>query len=345
MNLTYRYRIKDSNSRKQLDLWSSKVNFVWNYCRETASKAWRRDRRILTGYDLNYLTAGSSKELGLPAQTIQAICEQFARSGKQHHKLPKFRSYKRHLAWIPWKATSFKMKEHILFNGIKLKVWRSRPLGGPVKTGSFVKDILGRWYVNIICSVPMEPKQPNTNPIGLDLGMKTKITGSNGTTYHTPNISKKYEGKLAIAQRARKPKQIKKIHTKINNTRKDWTHKTTTEIVKQYNKIIIGNVKTKQIQQPKAKGFNKALYDASWFQLKTTLEYKALMLGGEYVEINEAYTTQTCSACGARTGPRGTKDLGIREWTCESCGSFHDRDHNAAKNILRLGHQSLAQGS
>jgi IS605 OrfB family transposase len=113
------------------------------------------------------------------------------------------------------------------------------------------------------------------------------------------------------------------------------------KILANINKIIIGNVKTKEIQKNKASGFNRSLYDASWFQLKTTLEYKAQLLGGEYVEISEAYTTVTCSKCLALTGPKGTNQLGIREWICSKCGSFHDRDHNAALNILRLGHQTL----
>ena len=341
--LTYRYRIKDSTSKQILDRWSSKVNYVWNYCKATAIKAWRRDRRCLSGYDLNYLTSGSSKELGLPAQTIQAICEQFARSAKQHKKIPRWRSYKKDLGWVPWKSTSFKMdNDTIVFNGKQLNLWKSRPLGGPVKTGGFAQDARGRWYVCIVCEVPTEPSN-NTKAIGLDLGMKDQIVGSCGTKYTRENLTKQYEIKLADAQRACKKRQTTNIHQKIKNKRKDWIHKTTTKICRDYGIVVIGNVSTKQIQKGKPKGFNRSLYDASWFQLKTTLKYKAQMLGGKYVEVNEAYTTQTCSACFARTGPKGTKDLGIREWQCSECGSFHDRDTNAAQNILRLGHQTLAR--
>jgi len=160
MKLTYRYRIKDSTSKKHLDRWSNTVNFVWNYCRATATKAWRRDRRVLSGYDLNYLTAGSSKELGLPAQTVQAICEQFARSAQQHRKLPRWRSYRRDLPWIPWKSTLLKIDNNtILFNKTKLNLWKSRPLGGLIKTGSFSRDNRGRWYTNIICEVAEQPEQ------------------------------------------------------------------------------------------------------------------------------------------------------------------------------------------
>jgi len=339
MKLTYRFRIKDSTSRKYLNQWSSKTNLIWNYCKSTATKAWQRDRKSLSGYDLNYLTAGSSKELALPAQTIQAIGEQFAKSAKQHKKLPRWRSYKKDLGWIPWKATSLKFNTNgILFNKKHIKLWKSRPLGGPIKAGSFSQDPMGRWYVNIVCEVVEQSKHPNTMAVGLDLGMKDQITGSNGTKYSRPNLSKQHEAKLAAAQRARKPKRIKKIHAKIKNQRKDWIHKTTTKIAKQYAKVVIGNVKTNQIKRKTNRGFNKSLYDASWYQLKTTLKYKAQLLGGKYVEVCEAYTTQKCSGCGARSGPKN--NLSIRVWICCECGSYHDRDINAAKNILRMGHHT-----
>ncbi len=89
MKITYKYRIKDSVSKKQLAQWASVVNFVWNYCRETVTKAWRLDRCVLSGFDLKYLTTGSYKELNLPAQTIQAICEQFtwSRFVEEHDKV------------------------------------------------------------------------------------------------------------------------------------------------------------------------------------------------------------------------------------------------------------------
>ena len=83
----------------------------------------------------------------------------------------------------------------------------------------------------------------------------------------------------------------------------------------------------------------KSVYDASWFQLRQLLKYKANTLGVGYVEVNEAYTTQTCNVCQEKTGPKGLKDLSVREWGC-GCGASHNRDVNAAQNILRLGHQT-----
>ncbi len=77
---------------------------------------------------------------------------------------------------------------------------------------------------------------------------------------------------------------------------------------------------------------------------RTMLRYKAIARGALYVDVSEAFTTQTCSDCGSIGGPKGTKGLEIREWRCD-CGAVHDRDVNAARNILRLGHEALAEGS
>ena len=90
----------------------------------------------------------------------------------------------------------------------------------------------------------------------------------------------------------------------------------------------------------------KSVLDAGWGQLRAMLEYKSRWAGVVYMEINENYTTQTCSCCGAITAnsPKGRAGLRIREWTCTGCGALHDRDINAAKNILALGHERLAVG-
>ena len=105
--------------------------------------------------------------------------------------------------------------------------------------------------------------------------------------------------------------------------------------------IFIGDVK--QLAQTK---MAKSVLDAGWFMLKTMLEYKCAGAGVVFEELDEKYTTQTCSLCGDKPPmrPRGIAGLGIREWTCGSCGEHHDRDINAAKNILALGHQRLAGG-
>jgi len=90
----------------------------------------------------------------------------------------------------------------------------------------------------------------------------------------------------------------------------------------------------------------KSVLDAGWGQLKTMLDYKCAHVGIVFKEVDEAYTTQTCSSCGSlpESRPKGIAGLGIREWTCSGCGVTHDRDINAARNILAAGHGRLAVG-
>jgi len=108
--------------------------------------------------------------------------------------------------------------------------------------------------------------------------------------------------------------------------------------VKENGVIVVGNVSSA--------GLAKSVLDAGWYQLKTQLDYKSKAMQVVFKEVNESYTTQICSCCGAISdnSPKGRAGLGIREWTCTACGATHDRDINAANNILALGHERLAVG-
>jgi putative transposase len=113
--------------------------------------------------------------------------------------------------------------------------------------------------------------------------------------------------------------------------------------VKEHGAIFVGNVSSSQLAKTK---MAKSVLDAGWGILKTQLKYKAMARSVVFGEVNEKNTTLTCSYCLKipSNSPRGRTGLKIREWTCAECGTTHDRDVNAAKNILRLGHQSLAGG-
>ena len=153
----------------------------------------------------------------------------------------------------------------------------------------------------------------------------------------------KYEPALAIAQRAGKKDRTRAIHAKIANVRKDAMHKFSTRLVKENAAIFVGNVSSKALIKTK---MAKSVLDAGWSTLKTMLEYKSHQAGIVFEEVSESYTTQTCSCCGVipASSPKGRAGLGIREWTCSDCGAVHDRDTNAAKNILARGHARLAAG-
>jgi len=168
--------------------------------------------------------------------------------------------------------------------------------------------------------------------------LKTLATTSHGKKYNNLRYYQKYQRKLALAQKDRKRKAVKAIHAKIANSRKDTYHKISTEIVKTYKDVFVGDVSCKKLIKTK---MAKSVNDAGWAMLRTFLKYKAIRRSGTYTEVSEYLTSQTCSYCLTVGGPKGLEGLGIREWVCGNCNRSHDRDINAAMNILRLGHQTL----
>ena len=336
MILTFKYRIKDSSSKRRLNDMARKVNFVWNYCNETSLKAIRYDSRWLSSYDLNNLTSGSSKELNLHSQTVQAIAEEYVTRRKQFKKRKLRWRGKKSLGWIPFKAAAVRvLGDKVKFSGFEFRFWKTREMG-KIKTGSFNQDARGRWYVNFQCEV-LEQASTGNRIIGVDLGCKDQLVCSDGEKISRENLTKTYEINLAKAQRAGRKKQVLNIHAKIANKRKDWSHKTTTTLVKTSKLIVVGDINSKKLMQTK---MAKSISDAGFAQIKSMLEYKAIKHQIDCKIISEHGTTVTCSTCLKKTGPSGLSGLSVREWVCEACHSGHDRDVNAAKNILRLGHQT-----
>ena len=133
-----------------------------------------------------------------------------------------------------------------------------------------------------------------------------------------PSFTTNNSEALAKAQKYRKKRQTKKIHAKIKNQRKDWNHKTTFSLAKKFKNIFVGDTSSQDILT-EINNINKAIYDASWFELKTLLSYKVLRRQGVFQEVSELYSTETCSVCLVKSGPSGVKSLKIREWTCSVC--------------------------
>jgi len=340
---TLHFRIKDSTSGKYLERQSRAVNFVWNYCNEYANKAYGFNRRWLSGFDLNYLTSGVSKDLKLHSQTIQAICEEHATRRKQFRlsKL-KWRS-KKSLGWVPFK-NGFKItgEGQCSFNGKTYRFWQSQDIPSKIRTGSFSQDSKGRWYLNLVVEYTPETNLISGKSVGVDLGLKTTATYSDGDKFDGVKAYRKFEKELAISQRARKKKRVKAIHAKIANIRKDSIHKETTRVVKKYDTIFVGDVSSLKLAKTK---MAKSVLDSGWGMYRSFLEYKTIRFGNNMVKTKENYSTVTCSVCLNKTFKSGLSSLGVREWTCNVCGTNHDRDVNAAKNILRVGHDTLLEES
>ena len=242
---------------------------------------------------------------------------------------------------MPFKGRCIRLRAgEITYKGRRLRFWQSRPLGGTVKTGSFSQDACGHWYVTLQCAVETPGVPLGEAEIGIDLGLTHQLACSDmRAPYSKVNLTRQHEDALAHAQRAHKKRRVKAIHARIANTRKDWAHKTTTAIVQRARLVVVGDVSSSQLSKT---WMATSVYDAGWCQLRTMLAHKAMRLGVTYREVNESWSSVTCAACLARSGPRGLRALGVREWVCLACGAVHDRDLNAAQNILRVGRDTLS---
>ncbi len=319
------------------------VTDVWNFCNDTQQVALDRGHSWPSRYDLNKLTAGSSKCLGISSTTVQSVCEEYAKKRKASRKVKlKYRSRKKSLAWIPFDAGAIQIDQALseaTYYGLTFSYFNSRSIEGVIKTGSLCSDSRGKWYLNLTCELPDFCGPAEHKEIGIDLGLKDVVTASNGLKIKAEKYFKQYENKLAQAQRAGKKRLVRTIHAKIKNRRKDFNHKLSTDLAREFTSFIVGDVSATSL---KDSGNQKSIHDVSWYQLKTFLKYKALARGSSYREVNEVYSTQMCAECGCipKSSPKGKKDLEVREWVCSECGSINDRDVNAAKNILRFGHES-----
>lgn len=321
-----RLRLKDKHARLLRSL-AGEVNFVWNYCNELQMTMFNRERRFLSGYDFAKFTRGATKEgLHLHSQTVQAIAEEFATRRKQCRR-PR-------LSW-----------RKVKFAGRWLSLWDSYGLEAyQIRAGNLCEDARGRWYLNACVAVPVaEPTDQASvrRDLGIDLGLADLVATSDGEKVTAPQFYRGLEPKLAVAQRARKRGRVRAIHAKIANRRKDSLHQFSTRLVRAYDTIFVGNVNASALAKtPHA----KSVLDAGWSAFRTMLRYKCDFAGATFAEVDEAFSTQTCSACDSRSGPKGIAGLGIRAWTCSECATVHDRNVNASKNILAAGRRRLAEG-
>lgn len=345
--LVYKFRVKDKHAAA-LNRQAIAVNTVWNYCNETQQHAAACRRRWPSAYDLQKLTAGAAKDLGLHAHTVQRVCSEYDKCMRKSNR-PRLRwrvSYgsKHSLGWVPFNTGHAKFDgAAFVFNGDKYSVWlsRSMPTGIKIGAGSFNQDAKGNWYINCPVSVPANAS-PGTATIGIDLGLKSFATMSDGETIEAERFYRNLEPALAVAQRAGKAGRVKAIHAKVVNRRKDFLHKLSTRLVQENAAIFVGNVNSSSLMKTT---MAKSVSDAGWSSFRTMLAYKAIRSRVMFAEVNEAFSTRACSGCGSIAGPRGHAGLNERIWSCRDCGTIHDRDVNSAKNILARGLASLAEGA
>jgi putative transposase len=346
MILTFKYRVKDATVGKSLNRHAWACNQVWNYCcqiQREAENRWKAGRKVRwpSYFELDKLCTGVAAELGLHSDTVKTICRQFTVSRDAKKRCPRFRASggpKRALGWIPFVGRCVRVDgARVTYLKRKFYFWKSRDIGGKIKTGCFTQDARGRWYVAFQCEV--EDNLPTGDgEIGIDLGLKTLATCSTGDTIPALQHYRQYEAALAVQQRAGNKRRVKAIHAKIANARRHHLHEQSTRIARENELIVVGNVNAAKLAKTR---MAKSVLDASWTTFRSQLAYKARRHNARYIEADERWTSQTCSRCGTipDSSPKGMGALGVRHWTCLDCGASHDRDVNAALNILRVGRE------
>ena len=270
-------------------------------------------------------------------------------------KFPNFKSKK--------SKNSFSVPQHVVVkdgkiffpkfkDGIKFK--QHREIIGTIKSATVSLTPTGKYFVSILTEQTYEPYGKTNKSVGIDLGLKDFAVTSDGRKYKNNRYTKKYQRKLKREQQHLSRKQhgshqyekqrlkVARIHEKIANSRTDNLHKVSTELVKHYDIICIEDLNVKGMV--KNHRLTKHITDASWGTFVQFLSYKCELNDKTLVKIGRYYpSSQSCSECGHVN--KEVKDLKVREWTCPNCGCVHDRDVNAAKNILREGLRDISAGT
>lgn len=353
---SFEYRLYPTrNQREALTVCLTASCQVYNEMLEYSIRRYEDEGKATSCYDLHKAFKG--KRDHVPASTVQALGTRlynafvaFFRRVKNGEKpgFPRFKSPNRWRS-IPLRQTpiDFYIEGRYLVTpkktGGRIKIKQHRPLEGRPKTAYLVLRADGHWYVVIVCEMPDVPKDTSRPSIGLDVGLTSFVTDSEGNHTKNPRWYRSAQATLRRQQRhlsrcqkgshrRRKAKQeVGKTHLKVARQRRDFHFKVAKPYAEGYSHICVESLNIAgMVKNPY---LAKSISDAGWGMFLTILRFKAEEAGSEVIEVPARYTSQRCSRCGEHV----KKSLSVRTHNCPHCGLVLCRDHNAALNILQAG--------
>ena len=367
INRTFRFRLYPNKSQTELlSRHFGCSRFVYNYFLNQ-----RKEQYKFTGKSDNYyaqakaLTTLKKQEETAWLKEVNAQTLQFAIRSleaaynnffKKRTKFPKFKSkHSKDSFTVPQFAS---ITDNRLFipkftEGIKCRVHRE--IKGKIGKVTITKTPSGKYFVSVFTEEDyINPLEKTGKSVGVDMGLKDLLVTSEGETFKNNRYTRRYEIKLAKAQRhlSRKKKgsrgfenqklKVARLHEKISNSRVDYLHKCSISLVRRYDTICIEDLNVKGMT--KNHHLSKSITDVSWGKFISMLTYKAEWNGKKVVKVDRYFpSSQTCHVCGHIN--KQIKDLSVREWECPNCHTRHDRDVNAAINILRIGLNNISAGT
>lgn len=361
MKRAFKYRFYPTDAQAaELSRTFGCVRKVYNLALAARTEAWTRQERVnynatsamLTAWkkteELAYLNEVSSVPLQQALRHLQAAFTNFF--GKRS-KYPRFKSRKKSRKSAEYTTSAFRFRDGKLTLAKMAEplviVW-SRPLPADASpsTVTVSQDTAGRWFVSMLCDDPSVRPLPATDTaVGIDAGLNHLVTLSTGEKITNPRHERADRARLAKAQRtlarkargdganrAKARRKVARIHARITDRRRDGLHKLTTRLARENQTLVIEDLTVRDMV--KNHSLARAVSDAAWRDLRTMLEYKTAWYGRELVVVDRWFpSSKLCSTCGTLAE---SMPLNVRVWTCD-CGTTHDRDVNAAKNLLAAG--------
>ncbi|MGI5376210.1 RNA-guided endonuclease InsQ/TnpB family protein [Streptomyces sp. CA-251387] len=342
------------------------VRLVYNKALEERTQAWYGEQRrisyvqssaTLTEWkkteELAFLNAVSSVPL---QQALRHLQTAFGNFFAKRAKYPRFKSRKKSRQSAEYTRSGFTWRDGRLTlakmaDPLDIRWSRALPKGAVPTTVTVSRDAAGRWFVSLLCEDTVAPAAATTNAVGLDAGITSLVTLSTGEKVTNPRHERRDRARLAKAQRelSRKAKgsanrekarrKVARVHARIADRRRDFLHKLSTRLVRENQTVVIEDLTVRNLL--KNGRLARAVSDASWTELRSMLEYKCAWYGREFVVIDRWFpSSRLCGTCGTVAAKM---PLNVREWTC-ACGTVHDHDVNAARNILAAGLAAAACG-